>query len=726
MMVLLPAVEAFPDAENASVTSFEIKVGTSRRKGSRRASCPTQPQKYPMWGYLTTEGTEVPQRRNEHPYQRRCLSQQLNCADLPPTLALACRWLALCVLSVGAAWLACALTITMPRPTAASPPRIVRHGSEGLPLAAQGMVSAALGGGSRAYHVSGLRAINPAQRLRVRFSGQGVEIASARARVSLRLVAYGRGTALRKPGPASLSVHENRVNYAYGPFAEWFANGPRGLEQGFDVAVPPRGERGSLTFALTLSGSIATRLRRGALLLNGSGASLRYGGLIAIDAYGHVLRSWLVLAGDRLLLRVDDRGARYPLRIDPFVQQSELSDKPGGSGEEFGEAVAVSGRTLVVGTIQHMANTAGSTDVEPGAAYVFTAPASGWAHARQTAILQAPRGQHEEEFGRSVAISGNTIVVGAPFREVGGHTNQGAVYVFVKPGSGWRSATPTTRLTAAGGAVDEFFGESVAISGNTVVVGAPGRKVGKHAAQGAVDVFAVPRSLARAARQLAVLTAPSGQANDALGTSVAISGPTIVAGADLRQVGTTAEQGVAYIFAKHSTSWRNARETGELTDARGEARELFGRTVAIWQNTVVVGAPGRRGKNAAAYVFVKPASGWAGSLTQTAELTASDAGKDDQFGAGLAINGAVIVAGAPGHATGKNAEQGAGYAFVKPATGWTTATETGELIASGGAEGDHLGRSVALSGDTILLAAPDRAVKRQPGQGAVYAFRGNS
>jgi hypothetical protein len=658
------------------------------------------------------------------------MSQRLNSADLLPTLALACRWLALCVLGGGAAWLAGALAMAMPHPTAASPPRIVRHGSEGLPLVAQGMVSAALGGDSRAYHVFGLRAINPAQRLRVRFSGQGVEIVSARAHVSLRLVAYGRGTALRKPGPASVSVHENRVNYVYGRFAEWFANGPRGLEQGFDVAAPPRGERGPLTFALTLSGRIHARLRRGALLLKGDGASLRYGGLVAIDAHGHVLHSWLVLAGDRLLLRVDDRGARYPLRIDPFVQQSELSDKPGASGEEFGEAVAVSGRTLVVGTIQHMADMAASTDVEPGAAYVFTAPASGWAHARQAAILQAPRGQHEEEFGRSVAISGNTIVIGAPFRQVGRHTDQGAAYVFVKPASGWRSATPTTELTAAGGAVDEFFGESVAISGNTVLVGAPGRKVGKHAGQGAVDVFAVPRfPRAGTPRQLAELTAPHGQANDALGVSVAISGPTIVAGADLHQVATTAEQGVAYIFAKHTTSWRNVRETAQLTDEHGEARELFGRTVAIWQNTVVVGAPERGGVNTqrgAAYVFVKPASGWAGSVTQTAELTASDPGKRDEFGSTVAISGGLIVAGAPGHATGKNAEQGAGYAFVKPATGWTAATETGELIAKGGAEGDHLGRSVALSGDTILLGAPDRAVKREPGRGAVYAFRGHS
>jgi hypothetical protein len=302
--------------------------------------------------------------------------------------------------------------------------------------------------------------------------------------------------------------------------------------------------------------------------------------------------------------------------------------------------------------------------------------------------------------------------------------------VFVRHTSGWNSAGPPAEVTAARGAADEFFGESVAISGNTVLVGAPGRKVGKHPAEGAVDVFAMPR-IARAGtpRQLAELTAPHGQANDALGISVAISGRTVVAGADLHRIGETAGEGVAYIFATQARGWRNARETAELSDEPGEAGQLFGRTLAIWQNTVVVGAPDRAGESAeqgAAYVFVKPASGWVGSLTQTAELTASEPGKGDQFGGALAIYRGLIIAGAPGHATGKNAEQGAAYAFVKPATGWRTTTETDELSATAGAEGDKLGRSVALSGDTVLLGAPDRTVNKDPGHGAVYAFQGGS
>jgi hypothetical protein len=635
------------------------------------------------------------------------------------------RLLAQCVL-VGAASLACALALGTSGQPGVAAPRIFRDGQDRrLPLTAQGVVSAALGADSRAYQVVGLQTINPAQRLRARFSSNGVEIVSARAHMSMHLVAYGRGTALTTPGPPYLTVHKNTVKYVYDQFTEWFANGPQGVEQGFDIAAPPRGERGSLTFALALSGKLHARLYRGAVLLTGGGASLRYGGLVTTDAHGHVLRSWMVLAGKRLLIHVDDRHAQYPLRIDPFLQQSELSDLPGAAGESFGEAIAVSGGTLVVGTTHHIMASAkrkAGPQPEPGAAYVFTEPASGWAHARQAAILKPPREQYEESFGQSVAISGNTIVIGDPFRELAKHADQGAAYVFVKPTGGWRSTRPVAQLTAARGGESEVFGESVAISGKTVVVGAPGRKVGKHVFQGAVDVFALPHAPhAGTPRQLAQLTATDGRANDALGFSVAISGSTIVAGADMHRVGKTAEQGAAYIFQQHATGWRDARETAELADDAGQPGELFGRTVAVWQDTVLVGAPFRTSKQpaqGAAFVFVKPASGWAGPHTQTAALTASDPGRNDQFGGALAINGDLIVVGAPGHVT----EKGAGYAFLKPGTGWGTSTETGEITAPSGASGDMLGGSVALATHSILLGAPNRAVKQVLGQGAVYAF----
>ncbi len=631
-------------------------------------------------------------------------------------------WLRLVVVGAAVA-LGCAAGVMLPGATAV---RMVgtRRGLEGLPAAAQGSVSAALGRDEPAYRVLGLRAVNPAQHLRVGFSRRNVTVVSGGARIALALSAYGYASALWPLAPVTPRVSANRVSYIHGSLREWFANGPLGLEQGFDIAARPHLGSGPLTFSLALSDNLAPRLQRGALLLSGDGVSLRYGGLVATDARGRALPSWLQLVGDHVLIRVDDRGATYPLRIDPFIQQGELTGSHGTRGEELGESVSVSGDTIVVGTPNYAIP---PTSKEQGAAYVFVKSTSGWANATQTAVLTAKKGQSEELFGHSVAVSGNTIVVGAPFREVGKNTGQGAVYVFVKPTSGWKNATQTAKLTAAKGAENEFFGESVAVSGNTVLSGAPSHKVGKNAMQGAVDVFRRPASgWAGSLTQTAELTASGGEANDALGISVAISGNTIVAGAELHKVGTSTDQGVAYVFVKPVLGWANATQTAELTDEKGKASELFGHSVAVSGDTVVAGAPhhevGTNADQGAAYVFLRPAAGWGGSLTQTAELTASDGVKNELLGRSVAVSGNTIVAGAGFKEVGKNADQGAVYVFVKPVSGWANATQTTELTAANGTAGDGLGKSVAVSGNTIVAGAPGHAVGKNLAQGAAYAF----
>jgi FG-GAP repeat len=422
--------------------------------------------------------------------------------------------------------------------------------------------------------------------------------------------------------------------------------------------------------------------------------------------------------------RVDDRGAAYQLRIDPFAQLGELTASHGLRGEELGESVAVSGNTIVVGTPNYVL---AATNTEQGAAYVFTRSASGWAHAR-VARLTAARGQSEELFGACVSVSGDTIVVGAPFREVGGHAGQGAAYVFVKPASGWKDATPTAKLTAARGAAKDFFGESVAISARTIVVGVPGRKVGRNARQGAVDVFTRPAAgWAGSLTQKAELTASNGQLDDGLGGSVAVSGNAIAAGADRHTVGSNVDQGAAYVFVKPRSGWaRSLTQSAELTAETGSARESFGEAVGMSGNTIVAGAPerevGEEVGQGALYVFVRPVAGWAGSLHPTAQLTASDAAKNEAFGRSLSVAGDVVAAGARYKEVAENTDQGAVYVFVGGASGWATATQTAELTASNGTTGDSLGRSVAVAGDTIVAGAPDHAVGRNLAQGAVYVF----
>ena len=300
-----------------------------------------------------------------------------------------------------------------------------------LPLAARGPVSAALGRDERSYRVLGLRARNPTQGLGVAFSRAGATVAAGKTRVHLSLIAYGHGRTLERVGSVAPEVLANRVAYPHAGVREWYTNGPLGLEQGFDVARAPARGRGALTLSLALSGDVRARLQRSGVLLRGQGAAMRYGGLSASDARGHTLHSWLELAPGRVLIHVDDGRAVYPLTVDPFVQQAELSASDGAKNDGLGFAVAVSGNTIVAGAPFHKVG----ANARPGAAYVFTMPASGWANATQSAELTASDGAKNEGLGDSVAISGNTIVAGAPEHSVGANEEQGAAYMSTNPPS---------------------------------------------------------------------------------------------------------------------------------------------------------------------------------------------------------------------------------------------------------------------------------------------------
>src|SRR5262249_40763906 len=276
----------------------------------------------------------------------------------------------------------------------------------------------------------------------------------------------------------------------------------------------------------------------------------------------------------------------------------------------FGQSVAVSGDTVVVG--------APGADSIRGAAYVFVKPGTGWTSATETAKLTASDGAAGDNFGASVATSGNTVIVGALFDDIGLNSDQGSVYVFVKPGTGWANATETAKLTASDGAVDDAFGSSVAISGDTVVVGA----VNDNSVRGAAYVFVKPGTGWVTATETAKLTASDG-AISALRQSIAVSGDTVVVGAP----SDDSIRGAAYVFVTRGSGWPNATETAKLTASDGAPNDFLGSSVAISGDTVVVGADldtiGLNVQQGSAYVFVKPGTGWA-DATQTAKLTASD------------------------------------------------------------------------------------------------------
>ena len=183
-------------------------------------------------------------------------------------------------------------------------------------------------------------------------------------------------------------------------------------------------------------------------------------------------------------------------------QEAKLTVSDGVADGLFGSSVAISGNTVVVGA----PGMVGNYMAGPGSAYVFAESASRWT---EVATLTASDGAAGDGFGCSVAISGSTVVVGAPNAAVGSNGSQGAVYVFTESKSGWANMTQTARLTASDGVTSDGLGSSVGISGNTVVAGAPGAAVGGNLLRGAVYLFTKPGSRWANMAQTAKLTAPN-------------------------------------------------------------------------------------------------------------------------------------------------------------------------------------------------------------------------
>jgi hypothetical protein len=292
-------------------------------------------------------------------------------------------------------------------------------------------------------------------------------------RLTLTLRAAGNGSSLRVIPSVTPRVVGNLVTYSHAGISEWYRNGPDGIEQGFTVMHGAAKTTGPLVLALAMStGGTASMDRRGrGLTVAGPGGSvLHYAGLAASDSTGRALRSWLQLEPGALLLKVDTRGAAYPVRIDPLIQQAIL-----GAGETeaalpgygFGESVALSsdGDTALVG--------------EPAnaAAWIYTRSGSIWSRGEKL----TPK-QPGSAFGKTVALSadGKTALIGDP------ETNSGigAAWIFTHTGSTWSEREKLPSGAAIGEEGSGGFGASVALSaaGNVALIGAPNNNTGEGAA----------------------------------------------------------------------------------------------------------------------------------------------------------------------------------------------------------------------------------------------------
>ncbi len=319
----------------------------------------------------------------------------------------------------------------------------------------------------------------------------------------------------------------------------------------------------------------------------------------------------------------------------------------------------------------------------------------------------APSDTAGSYFGQSVSVSGNMAVVGAPSKAVNSNYWQGAAYVFVESGGVW---TQQAELTAADGAPLDSFGWSVSLSGNTILVGATDPE-GRENSKGAAYVFV---KSAGVWTQQAKLT-DGGSVNDSFGYSVSLSGNTAVVGAPFPPYGPVG--GAAYVFVESGGVWtRRAKLTP--ADYIPHENDYFGSAVSVNGSTLLIGAPGKvvdSDVKGAAYVFVNNGGTW----SQQAELTAADGLVHDEFGDSVSLSGNTILVGAPVKSVNPNDDKGAAYVFVESGGVWT---QQAKLIDPNGARYELFGYSVSLSGDTILVGAPEETVNSDRDQGAAYVF----
>jgi FG-GAP repeat len=540
---------------------------------------------------------------------------------------------------------------------------------------------------------TGYQAKNASHKLALGFGAEGVDVRPDQGsewRMGMKLSAIGYGEDLQPVASGEITTSGNRVEFRYGnaessaEVTEWYLNGPLGLEQGFTLNRPPAGKKqsGNLVLALTLSGDLAAipndEGREVRLLTAHGKTSLRFRDLFVLDATGRQLPSRFILANNGYGIQVDDRSAVYPISIDPLLinKHQKLTASDAGAGDEFGGSVAISGDTIVVGA---RIDDDGSED--SGSAYVFVRSGLTWF---QQDKLNASDAGEGDEFGGSVAIDGDTVVVGAQWNDEGGD-DSGAAYVFVRSGTNW---SEQAKLIATD--PGDRFGVSVAINDDTIVVGANwdddnGDKSG--------SAYVFVRSGTTWTEQQK-LTASDGAAEDEFGEEVSVSGDIAVVGAFHDDEGGD-DSGSAYVFVRSGTTWT---QDAHLIPADGAAFDNFGDSVAIDGNTLLVGAPHNETagfRSGSVYVYVRSGTTW----TEQQKLTASDATGDDHFGKSLSISGDTAAIGANlDDVTGLRS--GSAYVFVRSVTTWT---EEKKLTASDGTTDDLFGSSVSISGDTVVM-----------------------
>jgi FG-GAP repeat len=363
---------------------------------------------------------------------------------------------------------------------------------------------------------------------------------------------------------------------------------------------------------------------------------------------------------------------------------------------EFGRSVGVSGDVVVVGVSKN-----GDAGSFSGSAYVFRRSGAVWIQEQKLTASDAAAG---DEFGFSVSVDGGVVVVGARMDD-----GVGSAYVFRFDGVVW---VEEQKLSASDAAAGDEFGHSVSVSGDTIVVGAS-----QPAGAGAGAVY-VYRDNAGVWSQEQKVTAADAAADDGFGISVSVDGNVVLVGAwrddDACVADPNCNSGSAYLFRRTGVSWF---EEDKIIAADGALRDGFGFSVSLSAGVAVVGArddDDAGNSSGSAYVFRDAAGVW----SQEQKLVAGDAAAADKFGASVGVSGQTIVVGATDDGDG-GPRSGSGYVYRFDGLVWQ---ETQKLVASDAAAGDRLGFSTSVDGDVAILSATQADLGALANAGAAYAF----
>jgi hypothetical protein len=400
----------------------------------------------------------------------------------------------------------------------------------------------------------------------------------------------------------------------------------------------------------------------------------------------------------------DDRA----IQAQTDALRAEMAKDVDRDGERlFADSVSIDRNTALIGApLEYVDGTS-----RQGTAYIYVRKGKRWV--RQARLIAQDR-DNNSLFGSSVAIFGDTALIGA---DAAGYY-RGCAYVFRMKNGQWQQEA---KLVAIDGADGDEFGASVALFGDTALVGAWRADIRGIVHQGSVYVF---QRTGKSWIFQAKLLASDQTVNGAFGLSVALSGNTALIGAREDLGNGNVHQGAAYVFQRSGKQWV---EQAKLVASDAAAEANFGRSVSIDGDFAVIGSPQHRDHKkqhrGAAYVFKRSGNKWA----QQAILLASDGAPNDLFGNAVAISGTSVLVGAPLHADTTCAyvfalaNKSIGKPFVHDGQQWL---QVAKFVAKDAAPGSTVA-SVSLSGSSALIGAPLYEIGDNTGNGAAYVLISN-